>query len=265
VKAAPTERDAKLALLQVLAASRSLEEAEKEMATLLAASPKDYPLRLGFAEFYEANGSRDKAEQAYRDMIREAGKTPPAQTARSRLAILKVQSSQFDEAAELTEAVLAENPADADALAVRAEIALNRGDTAAAIADLRVAFGNQPDSVPLAVALARAHLQGGQQELAEQTLRSVVQANPGDIRARFALAQFLSETGKAAQARPVLEQLVAEQPNNLLALEGLARLQVGSKDLEGARRSVAAIQALSPNSAKGYVMAGQIEQYESVR
>ena len=260
VEAVPFDREAKLALLQIVAASGSFEDAQNEIGDLRSGAPRDFQLHLGIAQFYETIGRQVEAEQAYAAIVEEANGTPWAFAARSSLARLKVRSGQTEEASQLISVVLADNPSDADALAVRAEIALQNGDAAAAISDLRVAFGNQPDSVALAVALSHAHVQAGQPELAEQVLRSVVQTSPGDPQARFALARLLTQIGKQTQARPVLEQLIAAQPNNLLAIEELARLQASTDDLEGARKSAASLQTLLPNSARGYLLAGYVEQ-----
>jgi tetratricopeptide (TPR) repeat protein len=256
VKADPERVETKLALARLLVALKSFDEAEKQLEAFRSESPKDQELLIGIADFYVANGRPEHAEEIYRVVIKSPATPARGVTARSRLAALELRKGRVDEASRLVSAVLAENPSDAEALVVRADIALQRGDAPAAVNDLRTAFGNQSDSVPLAVALAKAQMQAGQPELAEQTLRAVVQASPRNVQARFALAQFLIDAGRIQQARPVLEQLVADQPDNLQALEGLYRLQVTAEDFDGAARTARTIQALQPGGARGLYLSG---------
>lgn len=260
ITALPDNTDAKLALVQLIASHRSVDEAEKELARFRKEEKGNQDFALSVGRFYELNGKADQAEAVYREVM--AGNPTKAQrlAAESRVAVLKLRAGALDEARKLAEDVLKESPTDADALVTRAELALLRGDTGAAIIDLRTALGNEPDSVPLATALARAHLQAGEPELAEQVLRGAVQLKPRDIQARLALAQFLVDSGRVEQARPVLEQLVTEQPNSALALEGLAQLQLANRDPAAALQSASRIQSLLPNSATGYMLTGRIEE-----
>jgi tetratricopeptide (TPR) repeat protein len=260
VKASPDNVQNKLTLAGLLAAHRSFDDAARQLEEYRKAAPKNQELSLAVADFYAAGGRAEQAEAIYRNVIDSA--TAPARgfAARNQLAKLELRRGRIDEAEQLAGQVLAENPSDTDALVTRAEIALHKGDAASAVTDLRIAFSAQPDSVPVAVALARAYVRAGQNELAEQALRSVVSTSPRSAEARFALAQFLVETGRQKQARPVLEQLVAEQPNNLLAREGLTRLQIAEGDTAAALNTAKTLQALQPRSVSGYLLAGQVLQ-----
>ena len=99
-------------------------------------------------------------------------------------------------------------------------------------------------------------MRAGDNSLAEQVLRSLVQSKPGDLQARLLLAQFLLETDKADQAQPVLEQLVKDQPNNAQALESLARLQLTSGNYAGALQSAATLQSLQANNVNAILIEG---------
>lgn len=256
VAAHPDNVDAKLALAQLLVEHRSFEEGEKQLLDFASAAERDLDLQLGVGRFYEANRREQPAAEAYGKVIENAGDRPQGIVARNRLARMALANGEVDEASTYVAEVLQRSGNDGDALAIRAEIAMRRSDPASAINDLRVAYSMQPDSVPLAAALARAYIKSGSEDLAEQTLRSLVRANPGDLQALFALSQFLIEAGKADEAQPVLENLVAEQPNNALALEGLARVQIASGDSKAALESAMQLQSARPKSAAGYELAG---------
>lgn len=262
VKTYPDSNDAKLALVQLLAMHRSWGQAEEALSGFRAESARDLDLMIDIGRFYEANGRHAEAEDAFAKVLESDATKAQALAARSQLARLKLRSGETDLASRLVDEILEESPTDAVALVTRAELALLRDDTSGAIVSLRAALGNDPDSVPLAAALARAHLQAGQAELAEQVLRGVVQLDPRTVEGRLALARFLVDRGRVDDARSVVEQLVLEQPGNLAALAVLAQLQFAGRDPAAALRSAATIQALQPASASGYLLAGQIQEAE---
>ena len=260
VAANPESVEARLALVNLLAAQRSFEAADRELTALRAKDPDNLPLLLGSGAFYEQAGQPARAEAVYREVIEEDDTGPSGLGARNRLATMSLRAGKRDDAAKLVEEVLAENPRDADALVMRADLALAKGDTNAAITDLRAVLRDQPNSVPIHRALARAHLQAKDLTLAEETLRNAVQANPRDLLARLDLAQLLLQQGKPAQALPVVEQLVKDEPNNVAALEALYRVQAGAKNLDAALATANAIQALQPKLPLGYYLAGLVQQ-----
>ena len=263
VKATPDDVEAKLALANLIAAQGSFANAEQELRRYVDASPKDFDLRLGLGRFYETNGRPKEAEGVYRAVLEDAGDKPAAMVARTRLASLMIRSGRAAQAAKLLDEVLAKSPSNADALVMRAQLALLRNDTETAIADMRTALRDQPTNVLLAAQLAQAYIRAGNLELAEQTLRQVVQANPTDARARLALAQFLLNKGEGDKARPVLEQLVADDPNNSEALEGLARLRLLVNDPAAALQAATTLQTLQPGSATGFFLAGVAQQAQA--
>jgi predicted Zn-dependent protease len=260
VKSLPDSVEAQLGLVNLLAAQRSFAVAEKQIAAVRKENPDDMPLQLGIAEFYELHGKPAQAEQVYREVIAGNEIGPQGLTARNRIAAMKLRAGKRDEASKLIEEVLKNNPRDADALVMRADLALAKGDTNAAVTDLRAVLRDQPNSVPVQRALARAHLKAGDATLAEETLRSAVQGSPRDLLARLDLAQLLLQQGKPQAALPVIEQLVKDEPNNVAALEALYRVQAGGKDLAAALKTATAIQALQPNLPLGHFLAGLIEQ-----
>ena len=256
---APDNVDAQLALLSLLAAHRSFEVADQQAARLRTERPDDLKLQLGLGEFYEVQGKPAQAEQVYRDIVKRDGTGPKGLSARNRIAAIQLRAGKRDDATKLIEAVLKANPGDADALVMRADLALAKGDTNAAITDLRAVLRDQPNAVPVQRGLARAYLQAGDTRLAEETLRLTVKANPGDLGVRLDLAQLLLRQGKPQEAAPVLEQLVKAEPNNLAALEGLFRVQLAAKDYPAALKSAQTIQALQPKLPAGHYLAGVAE------
>ena len=138
-------------------------------------------------------------------------------------------------------------------------MSLARGKADAAIADLRAVQHDQPNSIPLQRALARAYLQNDDLTLAEETLRSAVQSSPNSVDLRLDLAQLLMRTGQSGQALTLLEKLAGEQPANLPVLEALFGAQMARKDFVAAQRTAGLVQSAKPELPTGNYLSGVAE------
>jgi tetratricopeptide (TPR) repeat protein len=252
----PRSIAAKSTLIGVLAERKSRAEADRALQEFLAAEPDNYELQLEAGRYYESQQRYVEARKTYEALAAAASGRPQSARARSRLALLAIRDGDAKTAMALVDQLLAENPADGEALVTRSQLALDRGDTQTAVNDLRTALRDRPDSVPLASALARAYLQAGDATLAEQVLRDAVRANPADADAKLALAQFLVNQQRGAQATPLLEQLVAEQPTNAIAIEALFRQQMFTGDAVAAERTAGLLAALPGRRTSGRLFGG---------
>ena len=260
VDQAPKSAQPKLMLADMLASNRSYEVAEGELRRMIASSSADdYQLRLGLGQFYLAHNKVPEAEAVYRQIIKDDGTGPNGLTARDRLAGAYLKSNQPDAASPLIDEVLKKNPRDNDALFARADLSLSRGHADAAVADLRAVQRDQPNSVPVQRALARAYLQSDNATLAEETLRAAVQSNPNSADLQLDLTRLLLSTGRGDQALPMLQQLAASQPTNIAVLQSLFDAQIASKDFAGARHSAELVQSANPGLPTGLVMSGLAE------
>jgi tetratricopeptide (TPR) repeat protein len=262
IAAAPDNVEAKVALADLIASHQGVDAAEAELKAFAAKEQDGAQLQLALARFYEAHRKTDAAEAIYRQIIAAEKLEPDALAARNRLAALLLQKNQTEAATKLIDEVLQENARDNDALILRGNLALARNDAAAAITDLRAVLRDQPNSVPVMRALARAHLQNNEVALAEETLRSAAQSNPSDRPVRLELSQLLTQSGRPEQARPVLEQLIKETPADMAALEALFRVQVSLKDLPAARATAETLKRVRPDLPLGVYLEGSINEAE---
>lgn len=262
IDAAPQNAEAKVALANLLASHRSVDKAEAQLKEFAAKEEDGAAMQLALARFHEVHRKVDQAEGVYRKVIETAGTKPDGLTARNRLAALLVQKKDIDAATKLIDAVLKENPRDNDALILRGNLALAKGDAAGAIADLRAVLRDQPNAVPVMRALARAHLQNNEVAIAEETLRAAAQANPADHQVRLELAQLLMQSGRPEQARPVLEQLASEKPDDIAAQEALFRVQASARDLVAARATAASVTRVHPELPLGPYLEGLVNESE---
>jgi len=262
IKDLPAERDVKLSLIDFLAARRSRELAERELTGMIAAAPEDYEMKFALAKFYQEGKEPAKAAAVYKDVIDKEALNPPGLTARDRLAALRLQDNDVSGALALANEVLAKSPRDDDALLIRGSISLSKQDPRAAIADLRAVLRDQPNAVGVLRSLARAHFANGEPAIAEETMRHAVEANPKNALLQLDFAELLSQLGKPEQAKAIIAELVKQKPDSFEALDAQFRIAMTMNDLATAKAAAAAVVALRPKLAVGYMYQGMIAEAE---
>ncbi len=258
----PESLEAKSTLIGMLASRKSIGSAEKALVGFVEAEPKNMELRLALGDFYTAAGRAADAAEAYRAVVKRDGTAPQGLAARNRLAAAAIRERRVDDAAKLIEEVLVENPQDNDALTMRAELALSKGDTAAAVTDLRTVLRDQPGSVPVQRALAQAYLRSGDEALAEETIKKAVEMNPTDRNLRADFARMLVRTGQTERALQILQAAVAEAPEDLAAQEQIFLLHLARKDLKQARVTASTVKSARPDLALGHYLTGLVDRAE---
>lgn len=258
VKALPSSTEAKLAYVRFLSTQRSIDRGTKALEGFIAREPKNFELQFGKGSLQERMGRADDALATYNKILAADEEGLQGVSARLHIAAIHVARQRFDDASKLIDEVLERNPQDNDALILRGNIALERKDAASAITDLRAVLRDQPRSVGLLRTLARAHLANGEPALAEDSLRTAMEAAPTDTAVRIELAQLLTQSGRTEQAVPILEETVNSAPQNVQAREALVRGYIAGKDFDAARRSAEDLKLTSPESAAGPYLAGLI-------
>ena len=256
VKAQPESDEAKLALADFISSQRSRAQGEKILRDFLAQNPDNHALRLGLGALLQRTGATKEAIDAFNEVVRRDGTGPQGLTARSRIAALEIAAGHAAEAQRLIDEVLRKNPRDSEALLLRGNLALDRHDAGAAIADLRAVLRDEPGSVPIRRTLARAYLANGDVTLAEEALRGAMDVAPTDTMVRVELAQVYAQTQRLEQAATLLEQTVRAAPNAPEPREALVRVYLAEHDLAAARTAAEDLKTLRPDSASGFYLAG---------
>jgi tetratricopeptide (TPR) repeat protein len=259
---APDDLEVKKALVDFVAAQRSVDAGLALLRQFEAADPKNLDLKLATGDFLATRGRPDAARAAYEQVVKTGADKFQALVARNRLAAYEISQKRYDEAGRLIGEVLASNPRDNDALALRAEIAASKGDAAAAIADLRAVLRDQPTSIPIQRALATAYLQTNDTALAEETLRKAIDANPAVPELRVDLARVLVRTGSGERGLEELRRTVEEFPENMPAQEQLFLMYAQRNDTANARRIALSVKSARPDLALGDYLLGLVELAE---
>jgi len=262
VRDLPGHDTAKLALVDFLALQRSPEQGEKAMREFIAREPRNEDLRLALGTLLQRAGATQEAVATYAEVVRRDGLRPQGLAARDRLAAIDLSAGHEAAAEKLVAEVLDENPRDDDALIMRATIAMAHNDPTNAVVGFRAALRDQPRSVVLQRSLARAYLAKGQSPLAEDTLRSALDAVPDDTSLKLDLAQVLIQTDRPAQAEALLEEASQDAPSDPEVRESLIRACIANHDLPAARHAAEDLKALRPEAPAGYYLAGLIAHDE---
>jgi tetratricopeptide (TPR) repeat protein len=260
VTSIPDSIDAKLQLVELLASQRGSDPAAAQVDQFLLSESNNDRLKLTLGEFLAQNGQGERAERAFRAVIAHAGTNPDGLSARDRLASLLISRKDVTGASALIAEVLKQNARDNDALILRGNIALARGETQAAIIDLRAVLRDQPNAVAVMRTLARAYQQNNEPDLAEETLRTAVQNSPKDFQSRLDLAQALIGANKLDQAGALLEQLAKDNPGSVPVQESLFRVQAAQKRYAEALATAQSIERTNPKLGLGYYLAGLVEE-----
>jgi predicted Zn-dependent protease len=258
VKALPESNEAKLALVDFIANQRSREQGEQTLRSYIAREPDNDELRLGLGTLLQRAGAAQEAVSAYNDIVKRDPKSASSLIARDRIAAAEIARRHPEAAQSLIAAVLEQNPRDVDALLMRGNLALQAGNAAAAIADLRTVLREQPNALEVQRTLARAYAANGESPLAEETLRAAIQNAPSSLPVRVDLAQLLQKTGRADAAATLLEDTVRQAPRAAAAREALVLAYLTTGDLAAARTGAEDLKTLAPDSASSPFLAGLV-------
>jgi tetratricopeptide (TPR) repeat protein len=260
VKSAPQNDQAKLALVDFMTVQRSPAAGEKTLGDFIARQPDNTLLRNALGEILTRSGDVPGALATFTAVVKLDDNAPNGIIARERIAAIQIAKGNLPVADQLIGEVLKRNPSDNEALVLRGRLELERHEPAAAITDLRAVLRDQPNSTAVRRLLAAAFVANGEPALAEEQLRNALQATPSDIEARIDLARALGQTGNAAAAVACLEEGVRSAPSNPALREALVRAELASGKLDDARKALADLNTLVPDSATLPLLAGQIAQ-----
>ena len=135
-----------------------------------------------------------------------------------------MKRKSMDEALKLVQEVLKRKPWRCKSPCPEGRYHDDTQDYASAIAEYRAVLYEEPQNIPIALGLARAHLLNNEPLLAEQTYKNILKQNPGVTQARFALADIYRRRGEIDLATDQLEKVLEREPENIKALSALGAI-----------------------------------------
>jgi len=249
--------EARLALARFLTRQRGAEAAAEALQQMVRDRPDNHELALALAEVQEGTGRADAAEATYRSILQadDVGARDAA-AARVGVARLLIDAGRVDEAEQAVEAVLEEEPTNPRGLVLRSSIALGRGDPQSAIADLRAALRDDPNSAEVQQFLAMAYLADGQPRMAREALLNAVQSDPANVEARRLLYDVAMREQDWELALTQARALGNAEGAARESLERQYRVEADRGDLEEALQTADQIARVDPESGLGHLLAG---------
>jgi tetratricopeptide (TPR) repeat protein len=245
-----------LDLVRLVGRIKGSAAGREELARLAASRPTKVDFKLALAQLDFGEKRTDDALKTINEIIAKG--EPKEDVARARLVLAEISKAQgkVQEAKDLVKTVLEADAKNADGLAIRASISLDENRYDEAVADLREALNQKPDSSQFLLMLSRAHELQGAVELAMDRLSEAVKLSQFNPEITMRYLDLLKRRGKADRIEPVLEDALKRQPNNKQFLAAMAQVKLTKQDWAGAEEIAVALKKLGDGSGLDLQISG---------
>jgi FimV-like protein len=197
---------------------KSYKEAESLLQGMVA-NPKQYPgAALDAGDFYRRVGKLDEAAGLYRKGL---DSDPERKSEyRQRLVGILLQQGKVQDAIVLLDAILKEQPTDADAIISRASLRIATGESGemhTGVAELTRLLQRTPGNNQVRYDLAGAYLQMGRPDEAKALLQEILGRDPKHAKALLEMADLSIRNRQPDEALQYAERLLAIDPDNIEA------------------------------------------------
>src|SRR5579872_1902983 len=146
IQASPANSEAELDLVRLLYAAKGPDAAKQELVARVRAGGEVFPYQIALAELSFSQGDFAESERLLQELAGHATSTEQAVAAQVKLAEMDIKRKKLDAASALVSEILQKDARNTNGLRLRASIYTARGQLAPAIADLRQALNEQPQS-----------------------------------------------------------------------------------------------------------------------
>ncbi len=237
---------------------RGVSQGEAALLEATRALPRSTSIQFALGELYELNRQLDKARAVYEQVRDEHRAKPAALGATVKLAALDWSAGRPEAAEKQLSEVLKENSRSTEALFLRGQIALQRGNGKDATQDFRSVVKDQPESADGHVLLARAYLMTGETMLARESLDRAISLKPALMEAQMMLAGLDASVGHIKEARERLDLLIARDPGNVALLGMMFQLQTQEKDWGRSQETLTKLRTAGADRAAADMAEGQV-------
>ena len=238
----PSLIDARVRRAQLLVAGNQLDEAGKEIATVLGQQPENTSALVARAALLrrqgDAVGARNDAASVLADDPGNAG-------AAALMASLLTEDDKLDDARQVLERAIAADPDGEVLWLMLAAVHDKQGKTSGAIDALKALLARDPTNDRYRLRLAGYHLKLQQYDEAEALLRAGLAADPANPGRQRALIEMLARTQGRPAAQAALARMREVWHDDLALRELEAGLFVAAGETEKAEAAYRRILALT--------------------
>jgi cellulose synthase operon protein C len=267
--ASPSDIERGLNVVRFLQKYNSLDAARQELVARVIAGGKVFQYQLALSEFDVAQGKVAEAIELLERLANDPRSAEDALLAKVKLAQVQFSRKKFEITESLISDILRKDGRNVDGLKLRALVRMEQGQLDAAIADLRQALNEQPQSSVLMLLLASAYERSGSIELAEKQYADATRiATESGVGLNY--VAFLRRRGSLERAENVLMDLASRSPNSIPVLTALADVRLERRNWTGAQEVAAHIQRLGtageqPDQILAVALSGRGKYEDSLR
>jgi tetratricopeptide (TPR) repeat protein len=256
----PEDVNARLGLAQFLLQLRSPEAAEKALEAFVAENPNQPEIRGALGRLYEASGKPDAALAVYEELAKRDPKSKPGLAARVRVAALRIGKGDTTAGQQLVDAVLTDEPDNADGLLLRAGLRVRDRKFDDAVADVRTVLRKEPQNTRAMLLLARTHALMEDRVLAKDAYRRLLGTEPKSAEAAHELAVLEALDKNLPGAEDVLREHLKAAPDNLDSATRLIELLGAQKAWGKAEAEAKRVAALENDQGLGQLQLARLYQ-----
>ena len=253
---APDNTEARMLLARALFATGDIAGAETEVRKAIdqrAPDDETYPL---LAKTLVAQGK-------FGNLLSDVGTRKlgtPAARAELGVSLAAAYAAQgnAEKAQSALDAVLAEKPDDVQALLLKAQLAVQGGDLAAARTVVASALAKSPDDADALVASGQLELASGNQDEAQKLYERAIEKHPGLLAPRYMLASLALRSGKVEIAKEQVAKMKEIAPGDGRTIYADALLAFVENDNARARDTIQKVLAINPDHMPSVLLWGLV-------
>ena len=226
-------------------ARRASPRPRAELKQLIAQTPNDEQLKLLLADLYIQEKQTAPAEATLQEIVKTDGDSDAGDDARTRLAQLRLAAGDQAGAVALADEVLKRSSGHRGANLIKGLVALQANDADEVIRRARTALREDPTWVPAMRLLVDGHLKKGEQDLAIDALKGVIQLDPGDTNSAARLATLMTQRGDLDGALKIWDEVLQRAKDPAPALQARAALAIRQGNWLAAQADIDRLSAIA--------------------
>ena len=250
----PKENQPKLDVVRFVIATQGAAAGRLELEDLVNKEPRNYGLAFALVGLYQVQKDDVYEAALLSEIAKNAANTADGYKAQAIIAYNLIQQGKKQEADKLLDYILAADKSNGQALMIKASLAMQAKNYAAAIANLRTVLRDTPEFSKASLMLAKAYNSSGSFELAEEHYAKAFVS--GRYASEYALpyAQYLLSYQHVERAEKVLQDSLDLNLGDSNLIHALAQLKMMHSDYDGAQKLAEKAQETNKGSLSDQIL-----------